>query len=50
MRSPLYDGPIATALGGMDLNWVLGLLVSSASYYALAVTPLRRPSWERVRS
>jgi purine-cytosine permease-like protein len=49
MRSPLYDGPAATALGGMDLNWVLGFLVSGASYYALAATPLRRPNWEGVR-
>jgi nucleobase:cation symporter-1, NCS1 family len=50
MRSPLYDGPAATALGGMDLNWVLGFLVSGASYYALAAAPLRRPNWQGVRS
>jgi purine-cytosine permease-like protein len=42
MRSPLYDGPIATALGGTDLNWVLGFLVSGGMYYALTVTPARR--------
>lgn len=44
MRSPLYDGPIAMSLGGMDLNWVLGFVVGGGSYYALSVTPLRRPS------
>jgi purine-cytosine permease-like protein len=39
MRSPLYDGPIATALGGTDLNWVLGFLAAGGIYYALTVTP-----------
>jgi len=42
MKSPLYDGPIAMALGGMDLNWVLGFPVSAAIYYVLAAAPLRR--------
>lgn len=35
MRSPVYDGPIATALGGVDLSWVLGLPVSALSYLLL---------------
>jgi nucleobase:cation symporter-1, NCS1 family len=35
MRSPLYEGPIAKALGGTDLNWVLGFLVAGGIYYAL---------------
>jgi NCS1 family nucleobase:cation symporter-1 len=35
MRSPLYDGPIATALGGADLSWILGLPVSMLSYVLL---------------
>ena len=35
MRSPLYDGPIATALGGADLSWILGLPVSALSYALL---------------
>jgi NCS1 family nucleobase:cation symporter-1 len=39
MRSPLYDGPIASALGGTDLNWVLGFIVAGGIYYALSVTP-----------
>lgn len=42
MKSPLYDGPIAIALGGMDLNWVLGFPVSGAIYYMLSAAPLRR--------
>jgi NCS1 family nucleobase:cation symporter-1 len=35
MRSPLYDGPIATALGGADLSWILGLPVAALSYWLL---------------
>jgi nucleobase:cation symporter-1, NCS1 family len=35
MKSPLYDGPIATALGGADLSWILGLPVSMFSYWLL---------------
>jgi hypothetical protein len=34
-ESPLYDGPIATALGGADLSWILGLPVSMFSYWLL---------------
>ena len=36
MRSPLYDGPIAVALGGADLSWLLGFPVSAALYFALS--------------
>ncbi len=43
MRSPLYNGPIATALGGTDLNWLLGFFVSGGTYFALTAVPsLRR--------
>jgi len=35
MRSPLYDGPIATALGGADLSWLLGFSASAAVYAVL---------------
>jgi NCS1 family nucleobase:cation symporter-1 len=35
MKSPLYDGPIATALGGADLSWILGFPVSALSYWLL---------------
>jgi NCS1 family nucleobase:cation symporter-1 len=37
MKSPLYVGPIATALGGADLSWILGLPVSMFSYWLLTV-------------
>jgi nucleobase:cation symporter-1, NCS1 family len=35
MKSPLYDGPLAVALGGVDLSWVLGLPVSMLTYWLL---------------
>jgi nucleobase:cation symporter-1, NCS1 family len=42
MRSPLYDGPIATALGGADLSWILGFPVSALCYCALVFVRERR--------
>jgi NCS1 family nucleobase:cation symporter-1 len=36
MKSPLYDGPLAIALGGADLSWILGLPVSMVAYWALS--------------
>jgi NCS1 family nucleobase:cation symporter-1 len=35
MRSPVYDGPLAIALGGTDLSWILGLPVSALVYAGL---------------
>jgi len=34
MKSPLYQGPLNRALGGMDLSWVLGLAGSALAYAA----------------
>jgi purine-cytosine permease-like protein len=42
MRSPLFDGPVAMALGGMDLNWALGFFAGGGIYYALTAGPVRR--------
>jgi NCS1 family nucleobase:cation symporter-1 len=36
VASALYTGPVARALGGIDLSWVVGLLVTSPTYYWLA--------------
>lgn len=44
MKSPLYQGPINRLLGGMDLSWILGLLVA-AGVYAL-IAPRRAPDAE----
>ena len=35
MRSPLYDGPIATAIGGADFSWIVGFPVPALVYGAL---------------
>jgi purine-cytosine permease-like protein len=35
MKSPLYDGPIASALGGADLSWILGFPVAAGCYWLL---------------
>jgi len=42
MRSPLYDGPLASALGGADLSWVLGFPVSMLLYGMLTALRARR--------
>jgi nucleobase:cation symporter-1, NCS1 family len=34
--SPLYTGPAARAMGGLDLSWIVGLAVTSPVYYWLA--------------
>ncbi|MDN0084534.1 cytosine permease [Crenobacter sp. SG2305] len=31
-----YSGPIAKLIGGVDIGWLVGLLVSGISYYALS--------------
>ena len=45
MKSPLYDGPLARALGGADLSWLLGLPVSSLVYVGLMA--LYAPRYEQ---
>jgi NCS1 family nucleobase:cation symporter-1 len=36
VASPLYTGPIAAAIGGIDLSWIVGLLVTAPAYYWFA--------------
>jgi nucleobase:cation symporter-1, NCS1 family len=36
VASALYTGPIARALGGIDLSWIVGLALTSPAYYWLA--------------
>jgi len=36
VASALYTGPIARALGSVDLSWIVGLAVTSPVYYGLA--------------
>jgi nucleobase:cation symporter-1, NCS1 family len=42
MRSPLFDGPIATMLGGSDLSWIVGFPVSALTYAGLTRLRERR--------
>lgn len=32
---PIFQGPIATAMGGVDLSWLAGTVTSAAVYFAL---------------
>jgi NCS1 family nucleobase:cation symporter-1 len=36
IASPLYKGPVARAIGDVDLSWIVGLMVTSPAYYWLA--------------
>ncbi len=42
MKSPLFDGPLATALGGADLSWILGFPTSALVYGTLVLVRERR--------
>jgi NCS1 family nucleobase:cation symporter-1 len=43
MSTSLYSGPVATFLGGVDISWIVGLVVVSPVYYALALKFAPRP-------
>jgi NCS1 family nucleobase:cation symporter-1 len=34
--SPLYKGPVARAMGGVDLSWIAGLAITGPAYYWLS--------------
>jgi NCS1 family nucleobase:cation symporter-1 len=34
--SPLYTGPAARAMNGLDLSWIVGLVITAPAYYWLA--------------
>ena len=36
VSTTMYTGPVATALNGVDLSWIVGLIVISPVYYFLA--------------
>jgi NCS1 family nucleobase:cation symporter-1 len=36
IATDLYTGPIARAIGGVDLSWIIGLLFVSPVYYFAA--------------
>jgi NCS1 family nucleobase:cation symporter-1 len=46
----LYTGPVARAMGGIDLSWIVGLAVTSPAYYWLAKRSQTRGAAQPVRS
>jgi len=44
LAQKLYTGPITNALGGADISWIVGLLVTAAVYYLLARTRANPPA------
>jgi cytosine/uracil/thiamine/allantoin permease len=44
MKSPLYDGPIATALGGTDISWIVGFPVAALMYCVMVFLLERQPA------
>jgi nucleobase:cation symporter-1, NCS1 family len=44
IASPLYTGPVARVMGGIDLSWIVGLAVTSPAYYWLAKRSQARAS------
>jgi NCS1 family nucleobase:cation symporter-1 len=44
LAQKLYTGPITTALGGADVSWIVGLLVTAAVYYVFARSRANPPA------
>ncbi len=44
LAQTLYTGPLTTALGGTDISWIVGLVVTAALYYPLARRTQRPPA------
>jgi NCS1 family nucleobase:cation symporter-1 len=43
LSQALYTGPIAKAMGGLDISWAVALVVTFAIYYPWAKRTLRHP-------
>jgi NCS1 family nucleobase:cation symporter-1 len=42
LSTSFYTGPLVAPLGGVDVSWILGLLVPGALYYAIGQASRRR--------
>jgi NCS1 family nucleobase:cation symporter-1 len=42
LSTAFYTGPLVEPLGGVDISWIVGLLVPGALYYAFARASRRR--------
>ncbi|RDI63619.1 purine-cytosine permease family protein [Nocardia pseudobrasiliensis] len=43
LAQKLYTGPITTLLGGADISWLVGIVVTAALYYPVAARTARPP-------
>ncbi|WP_417564346.1 hypothetical protein [Microbacterium sp.] len=43
LSQSLYTGPIAAAMGGLDISWLVALVVTFAIYYPWAKRTLKHP-------
>ena len=43
MNTTMFEGPVAKGLNGVDISWIICLIVISPVYY-LAAKRLRRPA------
>jgi NCS1 family nucleobase:cation symporter-1 len=50
VSTPLYTGPLARAMGGIDLSWIVGLAVTGPGYYWLARRSMSRRSAQLARA
>lgn len=50
VATPLYTGPLARALGGVDLSWIVGLAVTGPGYYWMARRSMSRRSAQLARA
>jgi NCS1 family nucleobase:cation symporter-1 len=42
LSTAFYTGPLVEPLGGVDISWIVGLLVPGTLYYVLARASRRR--------
>ena len=42
LSTSFYTGPLVATLGGVDISWIIGLVVPAILYYTLARAPTRR--------
>ncbi len=50
VATPLYTGPLARAMGGVDLSWIVGLAVTGPGYYWLARRSMSRRDAQLARA
>lgn len=44
MNTSIYVGPVAKAMGGADLAWILGIIVPAVLYYVMMKKKLNTPA------